>query len=97
MKRNPIVNAIKFNGYQSEETKDIGLQPLPAHMQIQCKCGYKSENHLMFKDHLICPNNYVIFEGNEVTGVMSIKQFESIYGALIYQDAKFIEVTEEKR
>lgn len=72
----------------------MGLLPLPAGLQLQCKCGYKSQNHLTFNKHLICPNNYVIFEGNEVTGVISIQQFESMYEPITYQDAEFLEITE---
>ena len=95
MSKNPIINAIKFLGFQNEETKAIGLEPLPLNFKFQCRCGYGSQNHLMFNKHLICPNNYIVFEGREVTGVMDIAQFESIYKSLTYQDIKFKEVVEE--
>lgn len=95
MKQNPIINAIKFLGFQNEETRALGLQPLPANIQMQCKCGYGTQNHLLFNKHLICPNNYIIFEGAEVTGVMSIEQFESAYVPMTYYDVVFREATEE--
>lgn len=96
MRHEPLISAIKFMGYQTDETRSIGLQPLPSGIQIQCKCGFGGQNHLIFNKHLICPNNYIIYEGAEVTGVMSIEQFESAYKPLEYEYATFGEVIEEK-
>lgn len=95
MKQNPVINAIKFMGFQNEETVALGLQPIPSHVQIQCACGYGSQNHLLFNKHLVCPNNYIIYEGAEVTGVMSIDKFEAAYKPLTWLEAKFREVNKE--
>ena len=97
MRHEPFINAIKFVGYQTDETRSIGLQPLPANIQIQCKCGFGGQNHLIFNKHLVCPNNYIIYEGAEVTGVMSIEQFESAYKPLEYEDVIFGEAIEKKK
>lgn len=97
MKQNPIINAIKFMGFQNEETLALGLQPIPSHVQIQCTCGYGSQNHLLFNKHLVCPNNYIIYEGAEVTGVMSIDKFEAAYKPLTWFEAKFKEVDKESK
>ena len=96
MKRNPIINAIKFLGYQTDETKALGLQPIPTNMQIQCRCGNAPQKHLTFRNQLICPYNYIIFEGTEITGVMDIKRFESMYEQISYQDATFTETSDIK-
>lgn len=81
-KKEQIVSAIEFNGEFNEELKELGISRVPNYMKITCNCGEPDYKHGLYKNNVICPNQYIIHNNDEVVNVMSKKSFEEIYEPL---------------
>lgn len=99
------INAFKFEDIYKVDyslVEHLNLKsPIDFNIEGVCgHCGNSIREHLIYERQSICPNSYIIYEGNEVIGVMSISNFESIYEPFVCDDLQIVEekdkVTEEE-
>lgn len=89
-----LIHAIKFTNFLTPELSDLGFQYIPSNVQFQCNCGHSQNEHIFLNGKgAVCPYNYIIHNNTEITGVMSIDNFETMYKLFEYDDATFTEVT----
>lgn len=95
--RKPIfMHAIKYENILTPELQQKGFMPIPPNIMFQCQCGRPQNEHIFINGKgAVCPHNYIMYDGSEITGVMSIENFESMYKPIEYEDANFSEVTKE--
>lgn len=51
----------------------------PQKKTICHQCGYVLEDHAILDGGLLCPQSYIIHEGNVIVSIMTKSQFESVY------------------
>ena len=83
-KKTQYISAFKFKGFKDEDTDEnylalLEITRVPYGILNGCTCGKSLSEHGLYKNQLICPGTYVMYEGIQVTGVMSAENFESIY------------------
>ena len=84
-KKPQLVHAFKFNGV-SEESIKHNIRNIPPNLRGNCQCGYSLALHGYHNGQLVCPNTYIMYEGDSIINVMSSANFESIYRPLSGDD-----------
>lgn len=97
--RKPIfMHAVKYTNILTPELQQLGFMPIPQNIMFQCQCGRPQNEHIFINGKgAVCPYNYIMYDGSEITGVMTIDNFESMYKPIEYEDANFSEVTAEEK
>lgn len=84
-KKPQLIHAFKFTTVNEESIKH-NIKNVPSNIQGNCQCGYPIYMHGYYNNRLVCPNMYIMYEGNTVVNVMSPENFESIYRPLSNND-----------
>lgn len=91
-KRPVFVHAVKYMSILTPELQQMGFMPIPPNVQFQCQCGRPQSEHIFLNGKgAVCPFNYIMYEGENITGVMDINTFESMYKTIDYEDVNYKE------
>lgn len=88
-KRIQYISAFKFKNYKDNDQgflEMLNIDRVPQGFFGRCQCGKSMSEHGAYNNQLICPGTYVIYEGRQITGVMSASNFEDIYAPLFEEE-----------
>lgn len=85
-KRIQYISAFKFKGYNGKEDdfflEQLNISKIPQGFVGSCQCGRPLKEHGFYNNQIVCPGVYVLYEGRQITGMMSPDNFEDIYEPL---------------
>lgn len=88
-KRIQYISAFKFKSYEDNNQfflELLGIDKAPQGFYGRCQCGRPISEHGFYKNQLICPGIYIMYEGKQITSVMSADNFEDIYEPLFEEE-----------
>lgn len=87
-RKEQVISAIKFVGEFDPIFDVINIRKIPSEFSTQVcpNCGVSLEHHVMYNENIICPNQYIIYDNDMITNVMSIENFEDIYKPLLEKE-----------
>jgi hypothetical protein len=74
----------------AEIPKDLNISPYQGFQGngVCSLCHHPISEHLIVEGKFLCPESYIIYEGNKITSVMTKEQFESTYTKVDVQEVE---------
>ena len=88
-RRVQYISAFKFKGYKEDDSnflEMLSIDKVPYGFVGSCQCGRPLDEHGLYNNQFVCPGVYVLYEGRQITGMMSPDNFESIYEPLFEEN-----------